>query len=217
MKKNQIWNIMAAALLAFVLGGCAVFDSGGKSAGDGLQRGDAVVYIYPERGDVYRHYSVGVAPFLLPENIDPRLSGSVAGMFKDVLLGKRVFPVVKMLPAEEPLPPAAALSSGRKAGVDLVLAGTVNYLIEGTELGGARLDLAVRLLNVHTGQTVWYIGQAMDQPLDTPKSDLYHFLVDSMFPPEIRRSEGGPAVANMLARSAVQVAEIMGGETTVRR
>jgi len=201
---------LTVALLAVLGGGCSLVSGPPSSAGDGVRRGDAVVYIYPASAEPYRRYSVGVLPFLLPANLDPRLGASVASMYKDVLLGKRVFPVVRLLD-DEFGDYGDALAAGARAGVDLVLAGKVNYLMEGTELGGARVDVSVRLLNVHSGQTVWYIGQALDQPMEYPRSDMLHFLADSMFPPEIRRAEGGPAAANMLARSAVDMAEIIGG------
>ena len=213
MKKNILPLLVVVTLLC---AGCSSLSNDTSSAEVEVKRGEAVVYIYPQDGGAYRRRSVGVLPFLLPENLDPRMGRAVASMYKDVLLGKRVFPVVRQL-GREYGDYEDALAIGSRAGVDMVLAGKVNYLMEGTELGGARVDVSVRLLNVKTGQTVWYIGQSLDQPMDYPKSDMLHFLLDSMFPPEIKRPEGGPVAANMLARSAVDMAEIMGGKEVVRR
>ena len=140
----------------------------------------------------------------------------IAALYQDALLGKAAFPTVKVLTT-----PYGnfneAMAAGRSAATDLVLAGKINYAVEGTELGGSRLDVTVRLLNVNTGQTVWHIGQAMDQPYDYPKTDLLHRLSSSLGPPPIKRPLGAPVLTNMLAQSAVDMTDVLLGSRYVRR
>jgi hypothetical protein len=148
--------------------------------------------------------------------MDKRRAEQVAGLFKDVFLGKRVFPAVKQLSGFYG-DSQQAIEAGRKAGTDLVLAGSVNYAMEGTELGGARVEVAIRLLNVETGNTVWYIGQNMDQPMDYPDNSFLNRALSSMSPPPIRRANGGSALANMLSQIAVDMADVISGSRYVRR
>lgn len=202
-------------LVVLVLGaGCA-----GRQPGSTLyvepRKGSPVVYIHPLQ-NTYQEATLGVLPFRVPENVAAEQGLRVAALFKDVLLGKRAFTVVRQL--SQPygdLDDAAA--RGKAAGVDLVLAGQVHYAIGGTELGGARVAVAVRLLNVHSGNTVWYIEQAVDQPMDYPDTGFWNRLVESFGIPEVRPSTGAPPVPNMLARIAVDMAEVMAGAGTVSR
>ncbi|HSR36748.1 MAG TPA: hypothetical protein VLL73_06160, partial [Desulfurivibrionaceae bacterium] len=82
---------------------------------------------------------------------------------------------------------------------------------------GGRVSVSMRLLNVHSGNTVWYIEQAIDQPMDYPESGMLSRLVDSFGIPEVRPSTGAPPVPNMLAKIAVDMAEVMAGAQKVSR
>ena len=211
-----------------VLTGCAtlverVVSTGGStlierqsSAEVKVDKGQPVVYIHPLEAETYAHASVGVLPFLLPDSMDPGMGPRIAALYQDVLLGKAAFPMVKVL--EKPYGDFnQAMAAGRLAGTDLVLAGKINYAVEGTELGGSRLDVTVRLLNVNTGKTVWHISQAMDQPYDYPKKDLLHRLSTTFGPPAIKRPRGAPVMTNMLVQVAVDMADVMVGSRYVRR
>jgi len=177
--------------------------------------GSPVVYIHPLAGS-HQAATLGVLPFQVPENFTPGQGARVAALFKDVLLGKRAFPVVRQLPqAYGDLD--EALARGREAGVDLVLAGRVDYALAATELGGARVAVSVRLLDVASGNTVWYVEQAMDQPMDYPDSGFWNRVAESFGIPEVRPATGAPPVPNMLAKIAVDMAEVMAGARTVSR
>ena len=104
-----------------------------------------------------------------------------------------------------------ALEIGKESQVDLILAGQIHYAIAGTELGGARVDVSVRLISVNTGNTIWYIEQTVDQPMDYPNSRFLRRLLKSASIPEIRKSQGAPAIPNMLVGIATDVAGIMAG------
>jgi len=200
-------------LTAFLLAGCAPAQKNWASQPVEVRKNSPVVFIYPEV-NTYQEATVGVLPFQVPGNMTREQGEGVAMLFKDVLLGKQAFPKVLFLEApyrdiEE------ALAIGRKAKVDLVLAGKINYVLEGTQFGGGRVEVATRLLNVHTGNTVWYIEQSMDQPVAYPKSSTFSRFVAAFNPPEIKPSQGGSLVANMLAQVAFDLTEVMAGARSV--
>ncbi len=214
-KGNRMGKVLAWLSVVVALTGCATVVERQSSAEVKVDKGRPVVYIHPLDAETYAHASVGVLPFLLPASMDPRMGQRIAALYQDVLLGKAAFPTVKVL--EKPYGDFdEAMAAGRLAGTELVLAGKVNYAVEGTELGGSRLDVTVRLLNVTTGKTVWHISQTMDQPYDYPRKDALHRLA-TVFGPPIKRPLGAPVVTNMLVQAAVDMADVMAGSRYVRR
>ncbi len=202
--------------LAGLTSSCSTISQRQSSAQVAVQKGAPVVYIHPLEPQAYAMSSVGIPPFDLASGINPRLGTAAASIFQDILLGRETFHRVKLLPehygnADE------ALRAGRRENVDLIMAGRINYALEGTELGGSRLDISVRLLNTRTGKTIWHIEQAMEQPMDYPKTDILHSIFTALQPPTIRRSKGAPVVVNMLAQSAVDMADVMAGARYVKR
>ncbi len=200
--------------LLLFLSGCAGFSSEKAK----VETGSPVVYVHPlvpvaaELGRA----SVAVLPFIVPEGIEVNQGERVALLFQDVLLGKQAFQTVKMGnkhygTLEE------ATTLGKETGTDLVLAGRVKYLISGTELGGARVELSVRIIDVQDGKTIWYIEQAMDQKMDYPDVSLGHRLGSVFSTPPVRGSAGAPTVANMLTHIAVDIADVMAGARYVAR
>ena len=207
--------IAAIALFGFFLSGCASSQKNWASQPVEVRKNSPVVFIYPET-NTYQEATVGVLPFQVPGNMSREQGEGVAMLFKDVFLGKQAFP--RVLRLEEPyLDIQEALALGRKAKVDLVLAGKVNYVLEGTQFGGGRVEVSTRLLNVHTGNTVWYIEQSMDQPVAYPKSSTLSRFVAAFNPPEIKPSQGGAVVPNMLAQIAVDMVDVMAGARSVSR
>lgn len=173
------------------------------------EKGKPMVYIYPLT-DISRGQKVGVLPFIVPSNMAVENGHGIAALFKDVLLKKRAFRAVKQLDKfygdiDE------ALNIGKESRVDLVLAGQVHYALAGTELGGARVDVSVRLVSVNTGNTIWYIEQTVDQPMDYPDARFFSRLMDSLSPPPIRKAQGAPAIPNMMVGIAGDIAGIMAG------
>jgi uncharacterized protein YceK len=209
----KILFVLAATLL---LGACSTIIEQQSSAQVKVKKGAPVVFIHPLNIQSYAQSSVGVMPFALPAGMNAGFGTGAAAIFQDILLGKQTFARVKLLPGQYGNA-HEAMMTGRKGGVDLVLAGRINYALAGTEMGGARLDLTVRLINAKTGKTVWHITQAMDQPMSYPKNDMLHSLLNAVTPPTIRRSNGAPVVANMLAQSAEDMADVMAGVRYIRR
>ncbi len=202
-------------LLGLLFTSCSAVTSQTRYAGPAALKGAPVVYIHPGR-NLYHEAVVGILPFHMPLNTVQGEDLRVAALFKDVLLGKQAFKVVRLL--DNPYADLeSALADGKMAGVDLVLAGSVNYAIAGTEMGGAKVDVSVRMLNTHTGNTVWYMDQTMDQPMDYPDVSVVGRLRESFSPPPIRRNPGGPAVLNMMVQIAADMADVFDGATVVSR
>lgn len=206
---------IAVVLLGLFLSGCASGPKNWANQPVEVKKNSPVVFIYPD-ANTYQEATVGVLPFQMPANMTQAQGEGVAMLFKDVLLGKQAFPkVLRLEHSYQDIQEALAL--GRKAKVDLVLAGKVNYALEGTQFGGGRVEVSTRLLNVHTGNTVWYIEQSMDQAVAYPKSSTLARFVAAFNPPEIKPSQAGPVVPNMLAQVAFDMSEVMAGARSVSR
>ncbi len=202
-------------VLLFVFCTACALKTGGSSQPVAIEKSAPVVYIQP-MSNTYQQSSVGVLPFSVPANLNKDQGRRVAELFKDVLLNRCSFPRVLLLDKEiDGI--ESAIARGREAGVDLVMIGRITHALEGSEFGGARLEAAVRLLNVQTGNTVWYIEHAFDQPMDFPKSGTLWAFLAAFNPPPIRPSHGAPAMPNMLAKAAVDTADIMAGNSRVGR
>ncbi len=206
---------IAVVFLGLLLAGCASGQKNWANQPVEVKKNSPVVFIHPD-ANTYQEATVGVLPFQMPANMTQAQGEGVAMLFKDVLLGKQAFP--RVLHLEEPYHDIQeALALGRKAKVDMVLAGKVNYALEGTQFGGGRVEVSTRLLNVHTGNTVWYIEQSMDQAVAYPKNSTLDNFIAAFNPPEIKRSQAGPVVPNMLAQVAFDMAEVMAGARSVSR
>ncbi len=180
-----------------------------------IHKKSPVVYIHP-LANTFSHASVGVLDFQVPANMSFAQGQGVAGLFKDVMLGRRAFPrVVGLGKSYSSIDEARDM--GRQAGVDLVLAGKINCALEGSQFGGGRVELATRMVHVESGNTVWYVEQAMDQPMDYPEVGFWSRFGGSFNPPEVRRSQAGPVLANMMAQMAYDMVDVMQGAGRVQR
>lgn len=202
-------TMVVVLLLGMVVSGCAKNMRQPVQA----QKGAPVVYIHPMT-DTFRQARVGVLPFHVPAGMSEAQAQGVAALFKDVLLGKRTFPLVRQLPTPY-RDYTHAVEIGRANDCDLVMAASLDYAISGGDLGGARVGVSVRLLDVATGNTVWYVTQGMDQPMDYPDTGMVNRFVDALSLPAYRSSNGAPTVANMLARIAVDMADVFAGARSV--
>jgi hypothetical protein len=177
-----------------------------------VRPGEPIVYIHPLSSDLSQAKAV-ILPFQVPDGIDSRQSIRIASIFRDVFLGKEVFKTIRL--GEEYYGTVTeGLTLAREEGVDLVVAGQVHYVLTGTELGGSRLDVSLRILDTYSGNTVWYIEQTMDQLMDYPDVSVIAILADIFTPARVRTSAGAPAVANMINQMAVDMADVVSGEKT---
>ena len=208
-------KLLVIALLGLSLVGCVTTQNNWANGPARVKKNSPVVYIYP-LDNIYQEASVGVLPFQVPAQMSLDQGKGVAMLFKDVLLGRQAFP--KVMCFDEPYGAMdRAIAFGKRAGVDLVLLGKVNYAMEGGQFGGSRVEVASRLVNVHTGNTVWYIEQAMDQPMNYPESGTLSRFVAAFNPPAIGSRQGGPVVPNMLAQIAFDMGDVMAGARYVSR
>ncbi|MBU4033906.1 MAG: hypothetical protein KKG34_03815, partial [Proteobacteria bacterium] len=118
---------IVVVLLVLLLSGCGSSQKNWASQPVEVRKNSPVVFIYPET-NIYQEATVGVLPFQVPANMSREQGEGVAMLFKDVLLGKQAFPRVLRL-AEHYRDMEEALVFGRRAKVDLVLAGKVNYVL----------------------------------------------------------------------------------------
>ncbi len=180
-----------------------------------IRTGSPVVHIYPMGGE-YQQGTALVLPFLVPAEMDPEYGERVGLLFHEVFLSKQTFQTVKKSYSyyrdmDE------ALEIGRRHGVDLLVAGRINYAMGGGQMGGSRVDVSLRVVNVHTGNTVWYMSQVMDQLMDHPDVSLPVRFMSIFSVPRIKTSAGAAAVPNMLAHIAVDMSDVMAGQRMVQR
>lgn len=203
---KNLWLVV----LCVLLGGCSWLSSSHFDPDIPVRTGETVVLVHP-LGDVGWETKVGVLPFQVPANVKPGQGIRVAALFKDILLGRQTFRTVRQLS-----PPFGnleeAVSIGRRLGVEYVLAGRVDSILEGSEFGGARIAVSVRLLATDSGDTVWYLEQALEQEMDYPDVGLLDRVAAIVSTPPIRQSTGGRAVPNMLARVAMDMATVMASQ-----
>jgi hypothetical protein len=212
----RINHIVILLGLLLIMAGCATTTQKQATSLSGVRKGPPVVYVHPLSLAPYKNASIGIPAFIVPDNMGALKAEQVAGLFRDVFLGKRTFLQVKQINGAYGDFPQA-IEAGRRAGTDLVLAGVVNYALEGTEFGGARVEVAIRLLNVATGNTVWSIGQSMDQPVAYPDMGFFQRAFASLSLPPIKPSNSGQVLENMLAQIAVDMADVIGGARYVKR
>jgi hypothetical protein len=211
----KMHKVLVVCLSLLLLTGCSSKQD--RWAKDPVQvcKNSPVVYIHP-LVNTYQQSSLAVLSFQVPQGIRPKYGKRVAALFKDVLVGRRAFPRVIRLDQEFNTS-EEAVQSGKQAGVDLVLAGKINHLLEASQYGGGRVEVALRLLHVKSGETVWYVEQAMDQAMDYPEMDMWSRFKGAFNPPAVKRSETGPVVVNMLAQIAYDLSDVMAGAVVVRR
>ncbi len=206
-KNMKLFSLVFVCLL---VSGCSLLSSNHFDPDIPVQSGEPLVLIHP-LGDVGWETQVGVLPFQVPTNVKPGQGIRVAALFKDVMLGKRTFRTVRQLSLpfgnlEE------AVSIGKRLGVDYVLAGRVDSILEGSEFGGARVAVSIRLLATDSGDTVWYMEQALEQEMDYPDVGILDRAGAIFYTPPIRQSGGGRAIPNMLAKVAIDMATVMASQ-----
>ena len=132
------------------------------------------------------------------------------------MLGKQAFKTVK-LGQRHYDSTGEAVELANELGTQLAMAGRINYLVSGAKLGGNRVDVSVRVIDVKSGNTVWYIQQAMDQKMNHPDVSFKHRLGSIFSIPPVRSSESAPVVPNMLVNIAVDMSEVMAGARSVEK
>lgn len=213
MRDKNLWrsflsgNILLACLLTAVFAGCspALFGKAGQDPP--ITSYDPRVYIHPASADLSQA-SIAVLPFQIPSDINTVRGREIAALFQQTLLEQQVFHKVKLAPdrygtVEE------AMEIARREQVDLVLAGEVNQIISGSRLGGGRLNLSLRIIDLNSSDTVWYIEQTVDQDMDYPENSLIDRLSRIFSPPRMPEKKVVPAVPIMLTRISQDISRII--------
>jgi len=198
------------------LTGCALRFGGDSSQSRAFEKNAPVVYVHPLNELDRRSLSLGILAFQVPANASPGQGLAVAGLFRDVLLGKETFHSVKLIEKDYD-GNGDAVAIGKENGVDLVLAGRVNYYLNGYELGGDRVDLSVRLLDVRSCNTVWYMQQTVDKAVTYPDKSFSGLVSTAFSGSRVRPQAGAPAAVNMLVRIAEDMSSVVAGELTVSK
>jgi len=136
-----------------------------------------------------RRYRLAILPFRVPAQVTD-VSYSITEVFHRQLLQKRPFlGVVRVSQYYNSLAEAQRLAKAQ--GAELMLVGEVPYFIDSGNQGRSGVQVDMRVVEVNTGQTVWYLSDnIMAQP--APMIDLWvtetkpkpspsiYFLVDTL-------------------------------------
>ena len=136
-----------------------------------------------------RRYRLAILPFRVPAQVTD-VSYSITEVFHRQLLEKRPFKgVVRVHQYYNSLAEAQKLAKDQ--GAELMVMGEVPYFIDSGTTGRSGVQVDMRVVEVNTGQTVWYLSDnIMAQP--APMIDLWvteskpkpspsiYFLVDTL-------------------------------------
>lgn len=165
------------------------------------------VYIHPASADLSRA-SIAVPPFQLPGNIPGVRGEEVAALFQQTLLSERAFHKVKLI-ADHYGSQQEAIDLARNHGVDLVLTGRINYVLAGSSLGGGRLNLSLRIIDLVSSNTVWYVEQTVDQAMTYPDNSFPARLGRIFSSPPVPESTSTPTIPVMLARISSDITRVI--------
>lgn len=165
--------------------------------------------IWPLHGDL-RQASVLVMPFQVPAGMAREKGEEAASVFQQELLARQVFKRVKIANRHYGSL-AEARATGRGARVDLVLAGRLTRVLVGADLGGSSLAVSLRLVDVASGNTVWFLEHSLEEPPDYPDLSFASRLA-RIFSTAPVRPASSPRLSLMLSQIAADVAVIIKGD-----
>ncbi|MFP3983791.1 MAG: hypothetical protein ACLFV2_08905 [Desulfurivibrionaceae bacterium] len=200
-------KILPAFLLTAVLIGCSPSLPGKPGQDPSITSYNPRVYIHPASADLSQA-SVAVLPFQIPADMESVRGREIAALFQQTMLEKQVFHKVKLTPdrygtVEE------AMEIARGEQVDLVLAGEVNQIISGSSLGGGRLNLSLRIIDLDSSDTVWYIEQTVDQDIAYPENSMIDRLKRIFSTSRMPEKKVVPTVPVMLTRISQDICRII--------
>ncbi|MFO7761350.1 MAG: hypothetical protein R6V20_07025 [Desulfobia sp.] len=200
-------RILLSCLLAVTLTGCSCPLPKNKAQTPSTTSYEPRVYIHPASADLSQA-SIAVLPFQVPANIEKVRGEEVAALFQQTLLRQQAFHKVKLMPDHYGTL-KEAMEIGRDEKLDLVLTGKINYLISGSSLGGGRLNLSLRVIDLTSFDTVWYIEQTVDQAMGYPDNSLFHRLGRIFSTPPIPEEDPALTIPVMLTRISRDISRII--------
>jgi len=199
MSKMKIFPILSIFLL--ISAGCVPLLSGTQPA-------KPAAHIWPLHGDL-RQASVLVLPFQVPPGMDQIKGEDAASVFQQELLARQVFRQAKVSDRHYgTLTEAIAL--GREAGSDLVLAGRLTKALAGADLGGSALAVSLRLVDIASGNTVWFLDHSLEDSPDYPDLSFTGRLRQIFSTAPVRPVDSA-RLPLMLSRIAADMAAMMKG------
>jgi hypothetical protein len=164
---SRLIAIFVLSWILFVTGGCATIMP--------VQTDRPVVCAPLEifiqaPSSVFQHAKVAVLPFDAPDYA-PGVGNQVAETFAREFLRRGVFSQAMAIPfyakSDE-----EAIGLGRREGFDLVVRSSILYLLDGSGAQPTHLETSIRILDVRSGKTLWYLKQkAFSEP--GPDVDLF--------------------------------------------
>lgn len=109
--------------------------------------------------DSYRGKRAGILLFRHPPHL-PDVSHPLTQVFYQKLLERRPFQEVVFIPQAYGSV-NEALELARRRQVDLLILGESPYFLDGGTVGTASLQVDLRVLEVQTGQLLWYLSDAL--------------------------------------------------------
>jgi len=197
-------NLAALVLVLMFLPACGLAP-GPRAARDGIVESAPVVYIHPLQPGLYRGARVAILPFSAEQY---ELGLTAAAAFRDVFLASGLFKAVFVVDKQVETRTRAIEAAG---DADMVVFARINRAFVDGGVGGAGLDVSLRLLHAKSGDTVWYIRQSLDRPVRWPRKDLVARLGRAMGPEPVLAPSEAAVLPNMLQLMARDMARVMAG------
>ncbi len=165
------------------------------------------VYIHPTSTDLSRA-TIVVPPFQIPAAITSIRGEEVAALFQQTLLRQQVFHKVKLVPNRYGTV-QEAIEFGHEKDADLILTGTINHILAGSNAGGGRLSVSLRVIDLASSNTVWYMEQTVSQAINYPDNSLLGRLSRIFSPQPIPRDTPAPSIPAMLSIVSMDMSRII--------
>lgn len=206
-KPFQPGKIFLSCLLAVFMAGCSWSSPENEREMPPTNSHEPIVYIYPVSTDLNRA-SIAIPPFRIPADMEAVKGEEVAALFQQTLLREQAFRKAKLVP--DPYGTIKeAMKSARSENVDLVMTGKVNYILPGSSLGGGKLNLSIRVIDLNSSDTVWFLEQTVDQEMTYPDNSLLKRLSRIFSPPPVPAKKNAPTIPVMLSRISRDMTRII--------
>ncbi len=194
---------MAFSILLFCLLPACVMAPAPRTAGAGIVESPPVVFVHPLNHELYRGARLAVLPFA-GENRE--LGMNAAAVFRDIFLASGLFKAVFVVDKQAGTRARARAVAG---DADLVVFARINRAFIDGGVGGAGLDVSLRILHGKSGDTVWYMRQSVERPVRWPRKDFGARLGRAFSPQAVLAPAPAAVLPNMLTVVARDMARVM--------
>jgi len=199
-----VFGLMLIIFILCLVQGCAM-SHGPKAAGEGIVKSRPVVFVHPLEPRLYRGARLAVFPFVGDSG---NLAMPAAAAFRDAFLASGLFKAVYVV--DKPVyTRTEAVATAAARGADLAAFARINRAFVDGGVGGSGLGVSLRLIHVKSGDTVWYIRQGVERPVNWPRKDLVARLSRALSPSPVLAPAPGNVLPNMLQIVAFDMARVM--------